>query len=149
VSLEDARAWMQDGDRLLRRASDRVGGHRVRSAGGDFDIATHDYARAAELYLTGALAYQHGRKGVERAAGPSINPRRLVAALDGRLRAEAEGAWQAAHPDGPRADERQRFASAQAFAGALRERFRHAAPEPFDGRRDEPPTRDGLTSRGR
>jgi hypothetical protein len=150
VSLEDARAWMQDGDRLLRRANDRVGGGRVRSDAGELDIATHDYARAAQMYLTGAVAFQHGRDGVERSAGPSLDTRRLVDALDGRLRAEAEGAWRAAHPDrGTTRGESHRLTSAQTFATDLRDRFGRAAPEFFESRRAEPPARDVAASLGR
>jgi hypothetical protein len=151
MSLEDARAWMQDGDRLLRRAADRVGGGRVRSDSGEAAIAAHDYSRAAQMYLTGAVAYQHGREGVERSAGPSMDMRRLVDALDGRLRAEAEGAWRAARPDtgAMQTSESQRLASVQTFAGNLRDRFVRAAPELFESRRAEPPARDAAASLGR
>jgi hypothetical protein len=147
VSLDDARAWMQDGDRLLRRASGRMAGSRARSDTGEMDIATHDYARAAELYLTGAVAYQHGREGVERSAGPSTNTRRLIDPLEGRLLADADGAWRAtrdAHPDPP-----SRLESARAFANGLRDRFGHAAPELFDGRGNASPAHDAVASRGR
>jgi hypothetical protein len=151
VSLDDARAWMQDGDRLWRRAGHRMTGAGARSDAGEMDIATHDYARAAELYLTGAVAYQHGREGLERSAGPSTNTRRLVDALNGRLRAEAESAWRATHGEGGEAltDPAPRLASARAFADGLRDRFANAAPELFDRRESDLPARDAAATRGR
>jgi hypothetical protein len=149
-SLDDARAWMQDGDRLRERASRRITDRHGAAAAGDLDIATHDYGRAAELYLTGAVAYQHGDRGVEASAGTLGDTRRLVESLDGRLRSEADAAWRGAQRD--RADDgdaRTRLESGRAFADALRERFAHAAPELFDRGAQAAPAREPSVVRGR
>jgi hypothetical protein len=148
-SLDDARAWMQDGDRLRERASRRLT-ERGSAASDDLDIVRHDYSRAAELYLTGAVAYQHGDRGVEASAGTFGDGRRLVESLDGRLRAEAEAALrgsQAGRSD--TSDARSRMESGRAFADGLRERFAHAAPELFDRAPQTTPTRDQVVGRGR
>ena len=66
-SLDYAKEWMRDGDRLLERA-----GQRLISAAGDdqpsdIEMAVSDFSRAAQMYLTGAVEYQQGREAVQRA----------------------------------------------------------------------------------
>ncbi len=150
-SLDYAKEWMRDGDRLLERA-----GQRLISAAGDhqpidIEMAVSDFSRAAQMYLTGAVEYQQGREAVQQATSGLDVTVGLVEHLDGRLRSEAEAAWQSArqhllpgqkpHPGG--------LEPARTFAETLRDRLAHAAPELFDRGSGPEPSRDPNPSRSR
>ena len=57
-----------------------------------------DFSRAAQMYLTGAVEYQRGREAATVATASLDDTVRLVQHLEGRLRNEAEAAWQTAEP---------------------------------------------------
>ena len=150
-NLDYAKEWMRDGDRLLERA-----GHRLISAAGDhqpidIEMAVSDFSRAAQMYLTGAVEYQQGREAVQRATSGLDDTVRLVQHLEGRLRSEAEAAWQSARQHLlPRQETRPGgLEPARTFAETLRDRLAHAAPELFDRGSGPEPSRDPNPSRSR
>lgn len=150
-SLDYAKEWMRDGDRLLERA-----GHRLISAAGDdqpieIEMAVSDFSRAAQMYLTGAVEYQQGREAVQRATSGLDDTVRLVQHLEGRLRSEAEAAWQSARKHLLPSQETRPggLEPARTFAKALRDRLAHAAPELFDRGPGPEPSRDPNPSRSR
>ena len=59
-SLDHAKEWMRDGDRLLERGSRRLAGASPDQSSLDVQMAAHDFSRAAQMYLTGAVEYQQG-----------------------------------------------------------------------------------------
>lgn len=150
-SLEYAREWMRDGDRLLERAKGRLTGTGPGLSALDLEIARYDFARAAELYLTGAIEHQHGRDGVQRARVGSEDSAHLVQHLEGRLRREAEAAWHAARqePLGSQEKGSTGIEPTRTFAQSLRDRLAHAAPELFDRGAGPEPSRDPHPSRSR
>ena len=98
-------------------------------------MAAHDFSRAAQMYLTGAVEYQHGdATAVQRATAGLDDTVRLVQHLEGRLRSEAEAAWQSARQDLLPSQETRAsgLEPARTFAESLRDRLAHAAPELFD-----------------
>ncbi len=150
-SLDYAKEWMRDGDRLLERAA-----HRLISAAGDdepidIEMAVSDFSRAAQMYLTGAVEYQQGREAVQRATSGLDDTVRLVQHLEGRLRSEAEAAWQSARQHLLPSQETRPggLEPARTFAEALRDRLAHAAPELFDRGNAPEPSRDPNPSRSR
>jgi hypothetical protein len=150
-SLEHAKEWMRDGDRLLERGSRRLGGGSQDQEAVDVQLAAHDFSRAAQMYLTGAVEYQHGADGLQRATASLDDTVRLVQHLDGRLRSEAEAAWQAARQELLPSQERHAtgLEPARTFAASLRDRLAHAVPELFDRGAAPVPSRDASPSRGR
>src|SRR5688572_4282171 len=150
-SLDYAKEWMRDGDRLLERA-----GQRLISAAGDhqpsdIEMAVSDFSRAAQMYLTGAVEYQQGREAVQRASSGLDDTVRLVQHLEGRLRSEAEAAWQSARQELLPSQETRSsgIEPARTFAESLRDRLAHAAPELFDRGPGPEAARDETASRGR
>lgn len=150
-SLDYAKEWMRDGDRLLERA-----GHRLISAAGDgqpidIEMAVSDFSRAAQMYLTGAVEYQQGREAVQRATSGLDDTVRLVQHLEGRLRSEAEAAWQSARKHLLPSQETRPggLEPARTFAETLRDRLAHVAPELFDRGSGPEPSRDPNPSRSR
>jgi hypothetical protein len=93
-SLDHAKEWMRDGDRLLERGSRRLAGVSPDQSSLEVQMAAHEFSRAAQMYLTGAVEYQQGTEGVRRATSGLDDTVRLVQHLEGRLRSEAEAAWQ-------------------------------------------------------
>jgi hypothetical protein len=150
-SLDHAKEWMRDADRLLERANRRLDGATPDQSTVDIQTAVHDFSRAAQMYLTGAVDYQQGTEGVQRATAGLDDTVRLVRHLEGRLRSEAEAAWQTARQDLlPSQESRSTgIELARTFAESLRNRLAHVAPELFDrGPAPEPP-RDTTPWRGR
>jgi hypothetical protein len=150
-SLDYAKEWMRDGDRLLEGA-----GQRLVSAAGDhqpidIEMAVSDFSRAAQMYLTGAVEYQQGREAVQRATSGLDDTVRLVQHLEGRLRSEAEAAWQSARQHLLPSQETRSggLEHARPFAETLRDRLAHAAPELFDRGAGPEPSRDPNPSRSR
>ena len=150
-SLDYAKEWMRDGDRLLERA-----GQRLISAAGehqsiDIEMAVADFSRAAQMYLTGAVEYQQGREAVQRATSGLDDTVRLVQHLEGRLRSEAEAAWQSARQHLLPSEETRHggLELARAFAETLRDRLAHVAPDLFDRGADPQPSRNPDPSRSR
>ena len=150
-TLEHAKEWMRDGDRLLERGSRRLAGAAADASPTDVQLAAHEFSRAAQLYLTGAVEYQHGTDGVQRATASLDDTVRLVQHLDGRLRSEAEAAWNTARQHLLPSEETRSSGvePARTFAESLRDRLAHAAPELFDRGAPPAPVRDAGVSRGR
>ena len=148
--VDYAREWMRDGDRLLQRAQERLTAFETDQQALHVEMAMHDYSRAAQMYLMGAVEYQQGRDTVLQATASLDDTVRLVQHLDGHLRSEAEAAWQVAKDRLLPSQEQSRSGSlepARAFAESLRDRLAHAAPELFD--RSSGPTHDHPPSRSR
>ncbi len=133
-SLDYAKEWMRDGDRLLERAGRRVISHAGEHQSIHIEIAVSDFSRAAQMYLTGAVEYQQGREAVQQATSGLDVTVELVEHLDGRLRSEAEAAWQSARQQLLPSQETRPggLEPARTFAETLRDRLAHAAPELFD-----------------
>ena len=114
-------------------------------------MAVSDFSRAAQMYLTGAVEYQQGREAVQRATSGLDDTVRLVQHLEGRLRSEAEAAWQSARKHLLPSQETRPggLEPARTFAEALRDRLAHAAPELFDRGSGPEPSRDPNPSRSR
>lgn len=150
-SLDHAKEWMRDGDRLLERGSRRLAGAGPDQSSQDVQMAAHDYARAAQMYLTGAVEYQQGTEGMQRATAGLDDTVRLVQHLEGRLRGEAEAAWQSARQELLPSQETRSggLEPARTFAESLRDRLAHAAPELFDRGPGPEYARDGTPTRGR
>ena len=150
-SFDHAKEWMRDGDRLLKRGSRRLEGGGQDQASLDVQMAAHDFSRAAQMYLIGAVEYQHGADGLRRATASLDDTVRLVQHLDGRLRGEAEASWQAARQELLPSQETHAIGlePARTFAESLRNRLAHAVPELFDRSTAPVPSRDGSQLRGR
>jgi hypothetical protein len=150
-NLDQAKEWMRDGDRLLERGNRRMAGATADHSALDVQLAAHDFSRAAQLYLTGAVEYQHGADGVQRATASLDDTVRLVQHLDGRLRSEAEAAWHTARQELLPSQETRSsgLEPARTFAESLRDRLAYAAPELFDRGGAPTPTRDASPARGR
>jgi hypothetical protein len=150
-SLDHAKEWMRDGDRLLERASRRLSGATPDQSSLDVQTAAHEFSRAAQMYLTGAVEYQQGTEGVQRATAGLDDTVRLVQHLEGHLRSEAEAAWQTARQDLLPSQETRSTGidPARTFAESLRDRLAHAAPELFDRGHGPEPSRDATPWRGR
>jgi hypothetical protein len=133
-SVQYAKEWMRDGDQLLDRAQQRLTAFNATHESIHFEMAQHDFARAAQMYLTGAIEYQKGRDAVVGATAGFQEAAVLVQHLDGRLRAEANNAWQSVrHEQRSNAREGgQPIDPARTFAEHLRDRLAHAVPELFD-----------------
>lgn len=133
-SLDYAKEWMRDGDRLLERAAQRLAAFNTDHQAMQVELAEHDFSRAAQMYLTGAVEYQQGRDAAVLATASLDDTVRLVQHLEGRLRSEAEAAWQAARQGLLPSQENQSagLEPARTFAEGLRDRLAHAAPELFD-----------------
>jgi hypothetical protein len=129
-NLDDVRAWMEDGDRLLAQSWDYLAASDADPA--QLEFAGEGFARATRSYLSGAIEYQHGPTTVADAETNETSAR-LVMRLDGRLRAEAEAAQSASvrRHVASRDSRRVSVERAQMLAEELRERFAHAAPELF------------------
>jgi hypothetical protein len=133
--LDYAKEWMRDGDQLLQRAGQRLARFDADREPIHLEAATQDYSRAAQMYLTGAVEYQRGREAATLATANLDDTVRLVQRLEGRMRSEAEAAWQAAERHLLPSQAGTRSGSvepARSFAESLRERLSHAAPELFD-----------------
>ena len=150
-SFDHAKEWMRDGDRLLDRASRRLAGAGPNENSLDVQMAAHDFSRAAQMYLTGAVEYQQGTEALHRATAGLDDTVRLVQYLEGRLRSEAEAAWQSARQDLLPSQETRStgIAPARTFAESLRDRLAHAAPELFDRGPDPEGSRQPTPWRGR
>ena len=150
-SLEHAKEWMRDGDRLLERASRRLVGAGPDQSSLDVQIAAQDFSRAAQMYLTGAVEYQQGTEALQRATAGLDDTVRLVQCLEGRLRSEAEAAWQSARQEllPSQATRSTGIEPARTFAESLRDRLAHAAPELFERGAGPEPSREPTPSRGR
>jgi hypothetical protein len=150
-SLDHAKEWMRDGDRLLDRASRRLGGAGPDQSSLEVEIAAQDFSRAAQMYLTGAVEYQQGTEAVRYATAGLDDTVRLVQYLEGRLRSEAEAAWQSARQELlPSQETRSRgIEPARTFAESLRDRLAHAVPELFERGPGPGPSRDATPARGR
>ena len=150
-SLEYAKEWMRDGDSLLERASRRLAGAGPDARSVDVRMAAHDFSRAAQMYLTGAVEYQQGTEALLRATAGLDDTVRLVQHLQGRLRSEAEAAWQSARQELLPSQENRAngIEPARTFAESLRDRLAHAAPELFDRASGPGPSRETTPSRGR
>ena len=90
-------------------------------------MAAQEFSRAAQMYLTGAVEYQQGTEAVRRATSGLDDTVRLVQHLEGRLRSEAEAAWQSARqellPSQERPQQHQpHYRHGARRAGALRPR---------------------------
>jgi hypothetical protein len=151
TSLDHAKEWMRDGDRLLERASRRLVGTGPDHSSLDVQMAAHDFSRAAQMYLTGAVEYQQGTEALQRATAGLDDTVRLVQYLEGRLRSEAEAAWHSArHELLPSQETRSTgIEPARTFAESLRDRLAHAAPELFDRGPGSKPSREPTPWRGR
>ncbi len=149
--LSYAKEWMRDGDRLLDRANRRLTGSAPDQLSPDVPLVEHDFARAAQFYLTGAIEYQQGAEGVQRATAGVDDTPRLVQHLEGRLRSEVEAAWQSARPEVLPVLEAHSHAvePARTFAESLRDRLVHAVPELFDRAPDSEASRDVKPARDR
>ncbi len=150
-SLDYAKEWMRDGDRLLERAGRRVISHAGEHQSIHIEIAVSDFSRAAQMYLTGAVEYQQGREAVQQVTSGLDVTVELVEQLDGRLRSEAEAAWQSARQHLLPSEETRHggLELARAFAETLRDRLAHAAPELFDRGAGPGSSRDPNPSRSR
>ena len=150
-SLDHAKEWMRDGDRLLERGSRRLAGVSPDQSSLEVQMAAHEFSRAAQMYLTGAVEYQQGTEAVRRATSGLDDTVRLVQHLEGRLRSEAEAAWQSARQELLPSQERRSngIEPARTFAESLRDRLAHAAPELFDRGPGPEPSRGATPSRGR
>jgi hypothetical protein len=126
---------MAEGDRLLGRAWEYGRSSKPGLAPGDLELAEHYYAQAAQAYLVGAAEYQRGR-AVTRDGAALEDPIELVRSLDGRLRAEAEGALRSASTPVAAESRHRGVERARIFAEDLRHRFLEAAPELFRGGAD-------------
>ena len=149
-SLDYAKEWMRDGDQLLQRAGQRLAAFDTDPQPMQIELATHDFSRAAQMYLTGAVEYQQGTEGVQRATAGLDDTVRLVQHLEGRLRSEAEAAWQTARQDLLPSQETRStgIEPARTFAESLRDRLAHAAPELFDRGHGPEPSRGATPWRG-
>ena len=150
-SLDYAKEWMRDGDRLLERAGQRLAAFNTDHQLMHVDLAEHDFSRAAQMYLTGAVEYQQGRDGAVLASASLDDTVRLVQHLGGRLRSEAEAAWQDARQGLLPSQENRSggLEPARTFAEALRDRLAHAAPELFDRSTAPEPSHEPNPSRSR
>jgi hypothetical protein len=150
-SLDHAKEWMRDGDRLLERASRRLAGTSPDQSPLDVQMAAQDFSRAAQMYLTGAVEYQQGTEALQRATAGLDDTVRLVQYLEGRLRSEAEAAWQSARQELLPSQETRStgIEPARTFAESLRDRLAHAAPELFDRGAGPEPSREATPWRGR
>jgi hypothetical protein len=103
------------------------------------------------MYLTGAVEYQQGTEALQRATAGLDDTVRLVQYLEGRLRSEAEAAWQSARQELlPSQESRSTgIEPARTFAESLRDRLAHAAPELFDRGPGPEPSREAAPWRGR
>lgn len=129
-NLDDVRAWMEDGDRLLAQSWDYLAASDADPA--QLEFAEQGFARATRSYLSGAIEYQHrGSAAVDASADEP--PARLAIRLDGRLRAEADAAQSSSARRHVTSRDARRVSveRAQMLAEELRERFAHAAPELF------------------
>jgi hypothetical protein len=151
TSLDHAKEWMRDGDRLRERASGRLAGASTDMSALDVEIAAQDFSRAAQMYLTGAVEYQHGTEALKRATAGLDDTVRLVQHLEGRLRNEADAAWHSARQALLSTQETHGtgLEPARTFAESLRDRLAHAVPELFDRGPGSAPPRDATHSRGR
>lgn len=150
--LDYAKEWMRNGDRLLARASERLAAFESDADRLHVDMAVHEFSRAAQMYLTGAVEYQRGRDTTVLATSSLDETVRLVQHLEGRLRSEAEAAWQTAKPHLLPSEESNRASgldAARAFAESLRERLAYAVPELFDRGPSGDPGRDPRLPRSR
>ena len=129
-NLDEVRAWMEQGDRLLAQSWDYLAAADADPA--QLQFAGETFSQATRSYLTGAVEYQHGPNGVGN-ADAADDPSRLVSRLDGRLRAEADAARSSSmrRRVASRDSRRVTVERAQMLAEELRERFAHAAPELF------------------
>ena len=150
--LDYAKEWIKDGDQLLHRAGQRLARFDADRQPIHLEAATQDFSRASQMYLTGAVEYQRGREAATLATATIDDTVRLVQHLDGRLRSEAEAAWQTAKQHLLPSQEGSRSGGlepARAFAESLRERLSHAAPELFDRPVAHEHSREWNPSRGR
>src|SRR5262245_23051836 len=145
-SLDNAKEWMRDGDRLLERGSRRLVGKGPDESSLDVQMAVQDFSRAAQMYLTGAVEYQQGSEALQRATAGLDDTVRLVQYLEGRLRSEAEAAWQSARQELLPSQETRStgIEPARTFAESLRDRLAHAAPELFDRGPGPEPSREAT-----
>ena len=129
-NLDDVRAWMEDGDRLLAQSWDYLAASDADPA--QLDFAGQTFVQATRSYLSGAIEYQHGSAAVGSADADEA-PGRLLNRLEGRLRAEADAAQSSSMRRRVTARDARRAGveRAQMLAEELRERFAHAAPELF------------------
>ena len=151
-SLDYAKEWMRDGDQLLQRAGQRLVAFDTDHQPMQIELATHDFSRAAQMYLTGAVEYQQGREATVLSTASLDDTVRLVQHLEGRLRSEAEAAWHAAKErllPSQESDRSGALEPARAFAESLRDRLAHAAPELFDRPSSPDPSREQKPSRSR
>jgi hypothetical protein len=150
--LQYAKEWIEDGDRLLHRGEQRLARFGADPDPIHVEAATQDFSRAAQMYLTAAVEYQQGHERATIATTRLDDTVRLVQSLEGRLRHEAEAAWDAARARLLPSQESHRSSSiepARTFAESLRERLAHAAPELFDRPRGPEPDRGTPPARGR
>lgn len=150
--LQYAKEWIEDGDRLLRRGEQRLARVDADPDPMHVEAATQDFSRAAQMYLTAAVEYQQGHERAAVATTRLDDTVRLVQHLEGRLRHEAEAAWDAARDRLLPSQEGGRSSGlepARTFAEGLRERLAHAAPELFDRSRGPEPDRGETPSRSR
>jgi hypothetical protein len=151
-SLDYAKEWIRDGDRLLQRGGQRLARFDSDREPIHLEAATQDFSRAAQMYLTGAVEYQRGREAATLATASLDDTVRLVQHLEGRLRSEAEAAWQTAKHHLLPSQEGARSGGlepARSFAESLRDRLSHAAPELFDRPPGHEHSRDWTPSRSR
>ena len=147
-NVDEARELMAEGDRLLGRAWEHAPSSKRGLSNVDLALAEHYYGQAAEASLVGAGEYQHGRAATRTGAAME-DPNELIESLEGRLRIEAESALRSASGQVPDDSPRAAVESAQTFAEELRDRFAHAAPEPFHGDAHLGPLRTDATARRR
>jgi hypothetical protein len=151
-SLDYAKEWIRDGDQLLQRAGQRLARFDADREPIHVEAAIQDFSRAAQMYLTGAVEYQRGREAATVATASLDDTVRLVQHLEGRLRSEAEAAWQTAKRHLLPSQEGSRSGGlepARTFAESLRDRLSHAAPELFDRPSGHEHSRDWNASRSR
>jgi hypothetical protein len=144
--VDCAKEWMRDGDQLLQRAGRRLSAFETDQDPIHIEMAHHDFSRAAQMYLTGAIEYQKGRDAVVGATAGLQEAGVLLQHLDGGLRAEAEAAWHSARHEqlSKLHDINNVLDPACTFAEALRDRLAHAVPELFD--RAQSPSRSPDTA---
>jgi hypothetical protein len=150
--LDYAKEWVRDGDRLLQRAGQRLARFDADREPVHVEAAIQDFSRAAQMYLTGAVEYQRGRETATVATASLDDTVRLVQHLEGRLRSEAEAAWQSARSHLLPSQQSNRSGGlepARTFAESLRERLSHAAPELFDRPSGQEHSRELNQSRSR
>ena len=136
----DAHAWMREGDRLLARGRMELGAYGQDGHPSRLPLARDHFTGAAQAYITGAVASQHGPDALWQATAGSHDLDDAIRRLDGRLRVEAQAALEEARRGARGADairagddlDGHQVRSSATIAEALRERLAYAAPELFN-----------------